>query len=197
MPAQVSTYYIDHNLDRFDHMSIDLHRHVTSSHSGKGRTKREASAHTNRPDPCGHCRKPVTKLVNNSHKHRAWAVSRSNCVCSTGCGPAQGHEMMTLSTSLDSPSNDPRFKQRQTEQQYLNNRTIESAISSAGITLDCSADSPGSDPQPRDSGLGLWRSFFVCFFNKWPSTNVAQSNQIWALNRRWRLYIVPTYLCWF
>jgi len=73
MPQQgVSTYFIDHNLDQYDHMSMDLHRHVTSSHSGKGRSKKEASEHTNRPDTCGHNRKTFTKLVNNSHKQRVW-----------------------------------------------------------------------------------------------------------------------------
>ncbi|GFR95566.1 nuclear protein 1 [Elysia marginata] len=67
----VSTYFIDHNLDEYDHMSMDIHRHVNSPHSGKGRSKREAKANTNRPDQSGHCRKTVQKLINNAHKHRA------------------------------------------------------------------------------------------------------------------------------
>ncbi|GFO29736.1 nuclear protein 1 [Plakobranchus ocellatus] len=66
----VSTYFIDHNLDQYDHMSMDIHKHVNSPHSGKGRSKREARANTNRPDLGGHCRKTVQKLLNNSHKKR-------------------------------------------------------------------------------------------------------------------------------
>lgn len=39
MTSPVSTYYIDHNLDEYDFMSMDVHKHVRSSHSGKGRSK--------------------------------------------------------------------------------------------------------------------------------------------------------------
>ncbi|RUS84049.1 hypothetical protein EGW08_008161 [Elysia chlorotica] len=67
----VSTYFIDHHLDQYDQMSIDIHRHIMSPHSGKGRSKREAKANTNRLDHSGHCRKTVQKLMNNAHKRHA------------------------------------------------------------------------------------------------------------------------------
>jgi len=63
--------HIDALMDAADQVSLDLHRHVTSPHSGKGRSKREASEHTNRADPAGHNRKTVTKLVNNNNKKKA------------------------------------------------------------------------------------------------------------------------------
>ncbi|CAG5129630.1 unnamed protein product [Candidula unifasciata] len=68
MPSPVSTYYIDNNMDEYDFMSMDMHKYVSSSHSGKGRSKREAQTYTNKHDNSGHCRKTVQKLVNNAHK---------------------------------------------------------------------------------------------------------------------------------
>ncbi|KAH9514921.1 hypothetical protein Btru_021374 [Bulinus truncatus] len=47
----VSTYYIDNNLDEYDFMSMDVHKHIRSAHSGKGRSKKEARTNTNRFDP--------------------------------------------------------------------------------------------------------------------------------------------------
>ncbi|CAL1544851.1 unnamed protein product [Lymnaea stagnalis] len=64
------TYYIDNNMDEYDFMSMDVHKHVRSSHSGKGRSKKEATANTNRFDQSGHCRKTVQKLMNNIHKRK-------------------------------------------------------------------------------------------------------------------------------
>jgi len=79
MSQKVSTYYIDNNMDQYDFIMMDLHRHVSSSHSGKGRSKREARTRTNRPDTCGHNRKTVTKLINNSQKQRVcWTDKQLN-----------------------------------------------------------------------------------------------------------------------
>ncbi|XP_004461514.2 nuclear protein 1 [Dasypus novemcinctus] len=55
-------------MDEYDLYSL------TYSHLGgggrKGRTKREAAANTNRPNPGGHERKLVTKLQNAEQKKR-------------------------------------------------------------------------------------------------------------------------------
>uniref|UniRef100_A0A0L8GBR5 Nuclear protein 1 n=1 Tax=Octopus bimaculoides TaxID=37653 RepID=A0A0L8GBR5_OCTBM len=53
--------------DDFDEYDINQEKFIHSSHSGKGRTKKEACLHTNHADPGGHTRKAVTKLINNSH----------------------------------------------------------------------------------------------------------------------------------
>ncbi|KAL5006373.1 hypothetical protein ScPMuIL_015179 [Solemya velum] len=37
----MSDYFIDHYLDRSDHISLELHKHIHVGHSGKGRSKRE------------------------------------------------------------------------------------------------------------------------------------------------------------
>ncbi|XP_006877096.1 PREDICTED: nuclear protein 1 [Chrysochloris asiatica] len=58
----------DASLDEYDLYSL------TPSYLGgrgrKGRTKREAAANTNRPNPGGHERKLVTKLQNAEHNKR-------------------------------------------------------------------------------------------------------------------------------
>ncbi len=63
------TYYIDNNLDEYDHYSMDQHKYIHRGSSGKGRSKLEAALNTNRPDPCGHTRKIVQKLSNSHKKH--------------------------------------------------------------------------------------------------------------------------------
>lgn len=58
-------------MDDLDEYNIEQDKVVHSSHSGKGRSKKEASQHSNHPDPCGHTRKTTQKLMNNnqnSHK---------------------------------------------------------------------------------------------------------------------------------
>lgn len=55
-------------MDDLDEYNINQEKFVHSSHSGKGRSKKEAGQHTNHADPGGHTRKAVVKLVNNSHK---------------------------------------------------------------------------------------------------------------------------------
>lgn len=52
------------HLDEYDHYNFDHDKHIYSGHSGKQRSKKEASTHTNHFDPNGHSRKIVTKLRN-------------------------------------------------------------------------------------------------------------------------------------
>lgn len=52
------------HFDEYEHYNFDVDKHVNSGHSGKQRTKKEASEHTNHFDPSGHSRKIVTKLQN-------------------------------------------------------------------------------------------------------------------------------------
>jgi len=56
--------------DEYDHYNDEMEKYVRNGHSGKQRTKREASTHTNHNDPCGHSRKILTKLVNSEHNKR-------------------------------------------------------------------------------------------------------------------------------
>lgn len=56
--------------DEYEEYDMEPEKYVHSGHSGKGRTKKEASQHTNHPDPCGHVRKTTQKLINNSHNQR-------------------------------------------------------------------------------------------------------------------------------
>ncbi|XP_005323865.2 nuclear protein 1 [Ictidomys tridecemlineatus] len=54
------------SLDEYDLYGL-AHPHVAGG-GRKGRTKREAAAHTNRPSPGGHERKLVTKFQNSERK---------------------------------------------------------------------------------------------------------------------------------
>lgn len=56
--------------DEYDHYNDEMEKYVRTGNSGKQRTKREASNHTNHADPCGHSRKILTKLVNTEHNKR-------------------------------------------------------------------------------------------------------------------------------
>ncbi|CAG9561770.1 unnamed protein product [Danaus chrysippus] len=47
--------------DEYDYYNFEYDKHIFSSHSGKQRTKKEVSQHTNHFDPSGHSRKIVTK----------------------------------------------------------------------------------------------------------------------------------------
>ncbi|KAF5914738.1 nuclear protein 1 [Diceros bicornis minor] len=58
----------DPSLDEYDLYSL-AHSYLRVG-GRKGRTKREAAAHTNRPSPGGHERKLVTKLQNTERKKR-------------------------------------------------------------------------------------------------------------------------------
>ena len=56
-------------MDEYDYYNLD--RVATNlSHSRKGRSKKEASLNTNRPNPAGHERKLLTKLQNTERKKK-------------------------------------------------------------------------------------------------------------------------------
>jgi nuclear protein, 1 len=50
--------------DEYEHYNFDHEKYLPSGQSGKQRTKKEASEHTNHHDPSGHSRKIVTKMQN-------------------------------------------------------------------------------------------------------------------------------------
>ncbi|XP_062957266.1 nuclear protein 1 [Cynocephalus volans] len=58
----------DPSLDEYDLYSMA--HSCLGGRGRKGRTKREAAANTNRPNPGGHERKLVTKLQNSERKKR-------------------------------------------------------------------------------------------------------------------------------
>jgi nuclear protein 1 len=63
--------------DEYEHFNYDQDKYIYSGHSGKQRTKKEASVNTNRPDPAGHNRKLVTKMQNTEENKRSAARSRN------------------------------------------------------------------------------------------------------------------------
>ena len=61
--------YIEYYMDEYDYYNFD--RVATNlGHSRKGRSKKEASLNTNRPNPAGHERKLLTKLQNTERKKK-------------------------------------------------------------------------------------------------------------------------------
>ncbi|XP_019878317.1 uncharacterized protein LOC109606198 [Aethina tumida] len=52
------------HFDEYEHYNFMYDKQIYSGHSGKQRTKKEVSEHTNHNDPCGHSRKILTKLMN-------------------------------------------------------------------------------------------------------------------------------------
>lgn len=58
--------------DEYDYYNFD--RKVVEPPTRKGRTKREASLNTNRPNPGGHERKVVQKLINTEKRRRVRLV---------------------------------------------------------------------------------------------------------------------------
>ena len=58
------------HLNEYDHYNYEVDKHVHSGHSGKQRSKKEASEHTNHFDPSGHSRKIVTKLQNTEQNRK-------------------------------------------------------------------------------------------------------------------------------
>ncbi|XP_061741075.1 nuclear protein 1b [Nerophis ophidion] len=59
----------DEYYDQYDYYSVS--DKYTEGAARKGRTKKEASANTNRPNPGGHERKIVEKLQNSEKKDKA------------------------------------------------------------------------------------------------------------------------------
>lgn len=64
--------------DEYEHFNFDQDKYIYSGHSGKQRTKREASVNTNRPDPAGHNRKLVTKMQNTEANNRSTRTRTSS-----------------------------------------------------------------------------------------------------------------------
>lgn len=62
------------HFDEYEHYNFDHDKYMFSGQSGKQRSKKEASEHTNHFDPNGHSRKIVTKLMNTEHNKKAKLV---------------------------------------------------------------------------------------------------------------------------
>jgi nuclear protein 1 len=58
------------HFDEYEHYNFEYDKHIYSGHSGKQRTKKEASEHTNHYDPNGHSRKIVRKIQNTEHNKK-------------------------------------------------------------------------------------------------------------------------------
>uniref|UniRef100_F5GTW9 DNA-binding nuclear protein p8 n=1 Tax=Simulium guianense TaxID=445764 RepID=F5GTW9_SIMGU len=56
--------------DEYERYNFEHDKHMFCGHSGKQRTKKEASEHTNHHDPSGHSRKIVTKLINTENNKK-------------------------------------------------------------------------------------------------------------------------------
>ena len=59
------------HFDKYEHYNYDQDKAMYSGHSGKQRSKKEASQHTNHANPAGHERKIATKLQNLEAKNKA------------------------------------------------------------------------------------------------------------------------------
>ena len=68
------------HFDEYEHYNFEQDKLVNAGHSGKGRSKKEASEHTNHFDPSGHSRKIATKLQNaeQNNKHPPKAAAPKN-----------------------------------------------------------------------------------------------------------------------
>jgi len=58
------------HFDEYEHYNFEYDKHIYSGHSGKQRTKKEVSEHTNHFDPSGHSRKIVTKIQNTEQNKK-------------------------------------------------------------------------------------------------------------------------------
>ncbi|EAT45564.1 AAEL003160-PA [Aedes aegypti] len=58
------------HFDEYEKYNFEFDKHMFSGHSGKQRTKKEASEHTNHYDPSGHSRKITTKLRNTEQNRK-------------------------------------------------------------------------------------------------------------------------------
>lgn len=61
----------EQHFDKYEHYNYDIDKHMYSGHSGKQRSKKEVSEHTNHFDPSGHSRKITTKLMNTENNKKA------------------------------------------------------------------------------------------------------------------------------
>lgn len=94
------------HFDEYEHYNFDHDKHIHSSHSGKQRSKKEASLNTNHFDPSGHSRKILTKLMNteNNKKHQTkqWKLCPSRAsVDSTIVADKEGRVEVQLVTSIE------------------------------------------------------------------------------------------------
>merc|ERR1712089_9946 len=64
LPSITTITMSEAHFDEFEHYNFDQEKAMNSGHSGKQRTKKEASMNTNKHNPGGHERKIVTKLMN-------------------------------------------------------------------------------------------------------------------------------------
>lgn len=70
------------HFDEYEHYNYDHGKHIFSSHSGKQRSKKEATEHTNHFDPSGHSRKLLTKLMNTNNNKKLlknWCPEHTQC----------------------------------------------------------------------------------------------------------------------
>lgn len=58
------------HFDEYEHYNFDQDKQMFCGKSGKQRSKKEASEHTNHADPSGHSRKIVQKLQNTENKKK-------------------------------------------------------------------------------------------------------------------------------
>lgn len=63
-------------MDEYDYYNFDPVA-TAMSNSRKGRSKKEASLNTNRPNPAGHERKVLTKLQNTEKKRKELNIRAS------------------------------------------------------------------------------------------------------------------------
>lgn len=58
------------HFDKYESYNFDHDKHIYCGNSGKQRSKKEVSEHTNHFDPSGHSRKILTKLINTEHNNK-------------------------------------------------------------------------------------------------------------------------------
>jgi len=63
------------HFDEYEHYNYDQEKYMNAGHSGKQRSKKEASEHTNHFDPSGHSRKIVNKLANTEQNKKGQATT--------------------------------------------------------------------------------------------------------------------------
>ncbi|CAG0885620.1 unnamed protein product [Darwinula stevensoni] len=68
----------ENHFDEYEHYNFDQDKYLGAGHSGKQRTKKEASEHTNHHDPSGHVRKIVVKMQNTEANKKKVEKKGSN-----------------------------------------------------------------------------------------------------------------------
>lgn len=75
-PRRPLTNQIEYFVDEYDYYNFDPAATMVCQ-SRKGRSKKEASLNTNRPNPAGHERKVLTKLQNTEKKRKTGNIRAS------------------------------------------------------------------------------------------------------------------------